>query len=120
MLDYARCPKCGEVINGVYTGNIMISLVISIHHANKPNTPIATMIRCGKCPYIGQVKLTPEGEKKGLTRHDVLSCYKSMPLDCYTLSELKAGKVRGVLVPDLNIDYDPNKTTEGKLDKEFK
>lgn len=123
--NYQRCPRSGVVVDGNHVGDILYTTTISVYHRTKPNTPIAVVVRCAKCSYIDRIYLIP-GAKEGDTRHPseaqrlgielsmVKDCYKQMPLDAYTLAELKAGKVRGAKVNMPDIEYDPNQFTEPK------
>lgn len=118
--QYARCPKSGTTHEGQHIGDILSQGTISIQHRTKPNTPIARYTKCCRptCSYIGDMWLIPgakiddkreqsEAEKHGITLDMVRICFKAMPLDCYTLNELKAGKVRGA--SQKPIDYEPDK-----------
>jgi len=129
--NYARCPKCGPIVDGAYVGHLMYKGVISIYHKSKPNTPIAYYIRCGVCKYLHDLWIIPgaeydgkrqhsEAERLGIDISSVKACFKALPMDLYTLAELKAGKVRGVGEPELDISYDPDKFISGpEQDKEF-
>jgi hypothetical protein len=128
--NYARCPKCGPIVDGAYCGHLMYKGVISIHHRTKPNTPIAYYVRCAMCKYVHEIYLIPgaeydgkrqvsDADKLGIELHNVKACFKALPMDLYTLAELKAGKVRGVGEVELDIQYDPDKTIENRVDKEF-
>jgi len=115
---FARCPKCGPVVDGNYVGNVMYEGRISVYHRTKPYSPLAKYNRCNKCGYIDRIWLLPEADKN-ISLYDVKNCFKQMPLDAYTMAELKAGKVRGVGEVELDIQYDPDKTIENRVDKEF-
>ncbi len=123
-IDYARCPKCGEIKDGLHLGTMLVSQTISISHRSKANTPIATIHRCGRCSYIQNIylikggedydgkKLVGEAQKNGITIDMIRACYKQMPCDYYALSELKSGVVRGAPKREITTDYNPDEQIE--------
>ena len=123
--DFMRCPKCGPIVEGMYHGPIMFKGTISVYHRTKPNVPIANYVKCGNshCNYMQDMWLIPGVEidgkrevspaaKLGIELSTIKDCYKKMPMDCYTLAELKAGRVKGASEPEIN--YDPNKYLVGQ------
>ncbi len=118
--EYRRCPKCGvKDETGMRIGTIMVRDQISIYHKHKANEPIADIILCAMCGFIGDIfpirpkdiegkPLESLAEKHGITVAHIRSLYTKIPSTFYTLRELKAQKASAV------IDYDPDAYVESK------
>ena len=123
----ARCPKCGVFHEGAHIGTPLVRGNISIYHRTSANEPIAGYTLCPKCLYIGDMWLIPGrkeadgrqrslAEKNGITIHDVRNCWKQMNCDFYTLTELKAQKVRGANQQPVVVEYNADKFIEPKVE----
>jgi hypothetical protein len=56
------------------------------------------------------VRAKSQAEKHGIALYQVDRCYRQMPIDCFTLNELKSGQVNGATKN--NIAYNPNSFIE--------
>ena len=125
--DFLRCTKCIETGQGGVSVGFPVSKVnISLIPDSGPFVAIAEMKRCGKCGTLYGMRLIPgaseqdetgrwvraksQAEKHGIALYQVDRCYRQMPIDCFTLNELKSGQVNGATKN--NIAYNPNSFIE--------
>lgn len=129
MTDYARCPKCGDKGQaGEHIGTMLSRIVIRAYQSgSKPFIDLAHIVRCGKCGYVDRAyllngpqeedangytgkRLPGEAQKLGITKQMIMAAYSQMPVDMFSLDELRSGEVRGGR--KRQIDYDPDKYVE--------
>ena len=82
MFDFSIC-SCGSPL---------ITETIKLKDGDNPLKPIATAVRCGRCPRIIEIRTLGVA---GITLSMIEKVYRATRLGSYTLKELQDGKVHG-------------------------